>query len=157
LGTLFFPATDWCTEIRSSDSPPEPGQDNTKGAYFFGGDSKFAPWSEASGWLTAFDASTGKERWKYHASKPMIGGVVATAGGLVFTGELSGAFEAFDAQTGKVLFTRAVGGPVGGGVVSYAVRGKQHVAVGSGYIGSFSDFSPELGGANPTITVFALK
>jgi alcohol dehydrogenase (cytochrome c) len=155
--TLFVPATDWCSDVRMVDKEPEPQDDNTKGPYFFGGESKFLPWSEASGWLTAFDVVTGKERWKYHASKPMIGGVVATAGGLVFTGELGGAFEAFDAQTGKVLFTRAVGGPVGGGVVSYAVRGKQHVAVVSGYIGSFNDFSPELGGANPTITVFALK
>jgi alcohol dehydrogenase (cytochrome c) len=75
----------------------------------------------------------------------------------VLTGELSGMFEAFDAQTGRILFTHDVGGPVGGGVVSYEAGGKQHIAVVSGYVGSFNDFSPELGGANPTVTVFALK
>ena len=65
--------------------------------------------------------------------------------------------EAFDAQTGKILFTHNVGGPVGGGVVSYEAGGQQHIAVVSGYVGSYNDFSPELGGANPTGTVFALK
>ncbi len=154
---LFVPATDWCADVRMVDKEPEPQDDNTKGPYFFGGETKFSPWSESSGWLTAFDASTGKEKWKYHAAKPMIGGVVATAGGLVFTGELNGTFEAFDAKTGKILYTHDVAGPVGGGVVSYAIRGKQYVAVVSGYVGSYNDFSPELGGANPMITVFSLK
>jgi alcohol dehydrogenase (cytochrome c) len=155
--TLFVPATDWCSYVRMIDKEPQLQEDNTKGPYYFGGEAKFSPWSEASGWLTAFDASTGKEKWKYHAAKPMIGGVVATGGGLVLTGELSGMFEAFDAQTGRILFTHDVGGPVGGGVVSYEAGGKQHIAVVSGYVGSYNDFSPELGGANPTVTVFALK
>lgn len=154
---LFVPATDWCSDVRMVDKEPELQEDNTKGPYYFGGEAKFSLWSEASGWLTAFDASTGKEKWKYHAAKPMIGGVVATAGGLLFTGELSGTFEAFDAQSGRILFTHDVGGPVGGGVVSYEAGGKQYVAVVSGYVGSYNDFSPELGGANPTVTVFGLK
>jgi alcohol dehydrogenase (cytochrome c) len=87
----------------------------------------------------------------------MIGGVVATAGNLVFTGELDGTFEAFDANTGKVIYTHDVGGPVGGGVVSYSAQGKQHIAVVSGFVGLYNQVAPELGGANPTITVFALK
>jgi alcohol dehydrogenase (cytochrome c) len=157
IEALFVPATDWCAHVRMIDKVPELQDDNTKGPYYFGGETQFSPWSEASGWLTAFDAATGKEKWKYHAAKPMVGGVVATAGGLVFTGELSGSFEAFDAANGSILYRHDVGGPVGGGVVSYAVQGKQYVAVVSGYIGSYNDFSPELGGANPTITVFTLK
>jgi alcohol dehydrogenase (cytochrome c) len=86
---------------------------------------------------------------KFCAKKPMIDGVVATAGDLIFTGELDGTFEAFDANTGKVLYTHAVGGPVG--------KGKQHIAVVSGFVGLYNQVAPELGGANPTITVFALK
>ena len=66
------------------------------------------PWTEASGWLTAFDASTGNVRWRYHAAKPMFGGVLATAGNLVFTGELDGTFEVFDARTGNILFKSGV-------------------------------------------------
>jgi alcohol dehydrogenase (cytochrome c) len=157
LNLLLVPATDWCADVRMIDKEPETEPGNTKGPYYFGGEVVFAPWGEARGWLTAFDASSGKERWKYHASRPMIGGVVATAGGVVFTGELTGAFDAFDAKTGKILFTRNVGGPIGGGVVTYEAGSKQYVAVVSGYIGSYNDFSPELGGANPTITILALK
>jgi alcohol dehydrogenase (cytochrome c) len=155
--SLFVPATDWCGHVRMVDKEPELQEDNTKGPYYFGGEAGFSPWSEASGWLTAFDASTGKERWKYHAAKPMIGGVAATAGDVVFAGELNGTFKAFDANTGKILYAHAVAGPVGGGVVTYRVEGKQYIAVVSGYIGSYNDFAPELGGDNPTITVFGLK
>jgi alcohol dehydrogenase (cytochrome c) len=157
LNLLLVPATDWCADVRMIDKEPETEPGNTKGPYYFGGEVVFAPWGEARGWLTAFDVSSGKERWRYHASRPMIGGVVATAGGVVFTGELTGAFDAFDAKTGKILFTRNVGGPIGGGVVTYEAGSKQYVAVVSGYIGSYNDFSPELGGANPTITILALK
>jgi alcohol dehydrogenase (cytochrome c) len=157
LNALFVPATDWCGDVRVSAEPPKIEEDNTKGPFYFGGDAKLGAWKEASGWLTAFDASTGKEKWKYHARKPMIGGVVATAGNLVFTGELDGTFEAFDANTGKVIYTHDVGGPVGGGVVSYSAQGKQHIAVVSGFVGLYNQVAPELGGVNPTITVFALK
>lgn len=157
LQRLFVPATDWCVDVRTGDSEPKPAEDNTKGAYFFGGDGKFQSWSVAFGWLTAFDAATGKTVWKYRAAKPMIGGVVATAGGLVFTGELSGVFEAFDAETGEILYQHNVGGPIGGGLVSYSVDGAQHIAVVSGFVGLYNAIAPELGGANPTITVFALK
>jgi alcohol dehydrogenase (cytochrome c) len=157
LNALFVPATDWCGDVRMGEKSPEVQEDNTKGPYYFGGEGKFLPWSDASGWLTAFDASTGKEKWKYHAAKPMIGGVVTTAGELVFTGELNGIFEAFDANNGKILYTHDVGGPVGGGVITYGSGGKQCVAVVSGFVGLYNAVAPELGGANPTITVFSLK
>jgi alcohol dehydrogenase (cytochrome c) len=136
---------------------PKIEEDNTKGPFYFGGDGKFGAWADASGWLTAFDASSGKERWKYHARKPMIGGVLATAGNLIFTGELDGTFEAFDAQGGKILFRSNVGGPIGGGVISYSATGKQHVAVVSGFVGLYNQVAPELGGSNPTISIFALR
>jgi alcohol dehydrogenase (cytochrome c) len=154
---LFVPATDWCGRVRMNETAPKLEEDNTKGPYFFGGDGNFSPWSETSGWLTAFDASTGKEKWKYHAAKPMIGGVVATAGNLVFTGEVDGTFDAFDAKTGRIVYRHNVGGPIGGGVMSYAAGGKQYVAVVSGFVGLYNIIAPEIGGTNPTITIFALK
>jgi alcohol dehydrogenase (cytochrome c) len=155
--TLFVPATDWCADVHVDETAPSPAADNTKGPFYFGGDAKFAPWTEAAGWLTAFDATTGKEKWKYRAAKPMIGGVLASAGELVFSGELNGDFEAFDATNGKILYKSNVGGPVGGGIVSYTAAGKQRVAVVSGFVGLYNDVAPDLGGANTTISVFALK
>ena len=115
------------------------------------------PWANAKGWLTAFDASSGKELWKYQASKPLIGGVIVTAGNLVFTGELTGDLRAFNARDGNVLYTHNVGGPIAGGLISYMSGGKQYLAVVSGYVGVYNQAAPELGGSNPTITLLALK
>jgi alcohol dehydrogenase (cytochrome c) len=153
LGTLFLPATDWCAKMKMDDKPPEAGKHEN----FYGGGMKFDPYSEARGWLTAFDAATGKEKWKYAASKPMIGGVAATGGNVVFTGELTGDLRVFDARSGKILYTHNVGGPISGGVVSYDAGGHQNVAVVSGFVGYYNIIAPEIGGGNPAVTVFALR
>jgi alcohol dehydrogenase (cytochrome c) len=65
----------------------------------------------------------------------MIAGVTATAGGVIFTGELTGDLLALDARSGKVLLRRDLGGPAGGGVVTYNARGRQNVAIISGMYG----------------------
>jgi alcohol dehydrogenase (cytochrome c) len=156
LSTLFVPTTDWCATMKQATEAPAAEEQHVKGAYF-GGDLKMDPWEKARGWLTAFDAATGAEKWKAPISKPMIGGIVATAGNLLFAGELNGDVMAFDAASGKVLTKVKVSGPVGGGLISYAAAGHQHVAVVSGYVGYYNILAPELGGANPAITIFALK
>ena len=73
--------------------------------------------------LTALDAATGKQKWSYTAFKPVIGGVAASGGDLLFAGELSGDFRVFDGRDGKILYTRNVGGPIAGGLVSYEAAG----------------------------------
>jgi alcohol dehydrogenase (cytochrome c) len=117
----------------------------------------FDQWGQARGWLTAFDAASGKMKWRYAASKPLLGAVTATAGDLVLTGELNGDLVALDGKSGKVLFRGDVGGPIAGGLVTYVARNVQQVAVVSGYVGVFSIFAPEIGGSNPTISVFRLS
>jgi alcohol dehydrogenase (cytochrome c) len=158
LGALFVPATDWCNQIRTAERAPDPQAAKTGAALFMGGEFKFAPWGEAQGWLTAFDAATGSQRWRYRSAKPMIGGVAATGGDVVFAGDIPGDLLAFDAKDGKILYKHNVGGPIAGGVVSYAAGGKQHVAVVAGFVGGYyNQMAPEIGGGNPTITIFALK
>jgi alcohol dehydrogenase (cytochrome c) len=61
-----------------------------------------------------------------------VAGVTATAGGLVFTGDLNGNVLAFDANNGNILWRGNTGQPIGGGVVSYAVDGRQFIAIASG-------------------------
>jgi alcohol dehydrogenase (cytochrome c) len=62
----------------------------------------------------------------------MVAAVTATAGGLVFTGDLDGRFLAYDAATGKELWRDATGKAIGGGVISYQAHGTQRIAVATG-------------------------
>jgi alcohol dehydrogenase (cytochrome c) len=156
LNLLIVPATDWCAEFKKDAVPPSPEKEHTHG-FYFGGETKFDPWSTAHGRLTAFDASTGKEKWRYDAPKPMIAGVTATEGDLIFTGELTGDLLALDARTGKVLLRSPIGGPAGGGVVTYKARGEQNVAIVSGFVGVYNMIAPDIGGGNTTVTFFRLR
>ncbi|HWT06611.1 MAG TPA: PQQ-binding-like beta-propeller repeat protein [Xanthomonadales bacterium] len=85
-----------------------------------------------TGTFSAIDVDTGKIAWQYKAPKPMIGGALATAGGLVFVGEGDGTFEAFDAENGRKLWTYAFVGGANAPAVSYEVAGTQYVAVAAG-------------------------
>ena len=152
---LVVPATDWCAEFNKDATAPDPQKEHTRG-FYFGGETKFDPWSAARGRLTAFDASSGRERWRYDAAKPLVAGVTATEGDLVFTGELTGDLLALDAGSGKVLLRRDLGAPAAGGVVTYSARGVQNVAVVSGFVGVYNLVAPEIGGGNTTVTVFRL-
>ncbi len=156
LNLLVVPATDWCAAFSRNPEPPDPDQEHTHG-FFFGGKTDFDPWSAARGRLTAFDASTGKEKWRYDAPKPMIAGVTTTEGDLIFTGEMSGNLLAFDARTGKVLLRSPLGGPPAAGVVTYNARGVQNVAIVSGFVGIYNMIAPEIGGGNTTVTIFRLR
>lgn len=155
LGSLFVPGTDWCNTLKPDETAPKPQPGKVM---FMGGTFAFDAPKTASGSLTAFDAATGALRWRYASPRPMIGGVVATAGGLVFAGELTGRLLAFDAANGKSLARLSVEGPIAGGVLSYGVGEKQYVAVESGSSGDlFAKTEGLPGEQRPTITVFALK
>jgi alcohol dehydrogenase (cytochrome c) len=152
---LIVPATDWCAEFSKDATAPDPEKEHTH-AFYFGGQTKFDPWSAARGRLTAFEASTGQEKWRYDAAKPMIAGVTTTEGDLIFTGDLAGNLLALDARSGKLLLRSELGGPAGGGVVTYRAHGRQNVAAVSGFVGVYNLVAPEIGGGNTTVTVFRL-
>ena len=82
--------------------------------------------------MTAVDYNTGKIRWKVKTAQPMIGGILATAGGLVFTGEGNGQFKAYDSETGSVLWSFQAGAGVNAPPSSYTVDGKQYIVVAAG-------------------------
>jgi PQQ-dependent dehydrogenase (methanol/ethanol family) len=109
------------------ESTPYPG-----GRLWMGGTWKAIPGEEMSGNVTAVDYNTGKIRWQVKTSLPMVGGALATAGGLLFAGESDGWFRAYDAATGEILWSFFAGAGVNAPPVSYAVDGKQYIAVGAG-------------------------
>src|SRR6202040_4442068 len=90
------------------------------------------PGGVQAGNVTAVDYNTGKIRWQGKTPQPMIGGILATAGGLVFAGEANGRFRAYDARNGKVLWSFQAGAGVNVPPSSYAVGGKQYIVVGAG-------------------------
>ena len=102
------------------------------GKLWLGGAFKVIPGEKQWGRLAAVNLDTGKMVWKFDTEQPLIGGVLATAGNLVFNGEGNGYFRAFDAQNGKMLWEYQAGAGVNAPAVSYMVGGKQYVAVAAG-------------------------
>jgi alcohol dehydrogenase (cytochrome c) len=102
------------------------------GKLWLGGAFKNIPGEEQFGNVTAVNLDTGKVVWKARTDQPMIGGVLATAGNLVFAGEGNGWFKAYDAKTGKVLWQYQCGAGVNAPPTSYTINGKQYIAVAAG-------------------------
>jgi alcohol dehydrogenase (cytochrome c) len=103
-----------------------------QGKLWLGGAFKVIPTEEQWGNVTAVDYNTGKIRWQVKTPQPMIGGILATAGGLVFTGEGNGQFKAYDDETGAVLWKFQAGAGVNAPPSSYTVDGKQYIVVAAG-------------------------
>jgi glucose dehydrogenase len=103
-----------------------------EGKLWLGGAFAVIPSEEQWGNVTAVDYNTGKIRWQVKTEQPMIGGVLATAGGLLFTGEGNGEFKAYDADSGSVLWKFQAGAGVNAPPSSYTVDGQQFVVVGAG-------------------------
>jgi alcohol dehydrogenase (cytochrome c) len=99
---------------------------------WLGGAFKVIPGEKQWGRLAAVNLDTGKMAWKADTDQPLMGGVLATAGNLVFTGEGNGWFNAYDARTGKKLWSFQCGAGVNAPPVSYTVNGKQYIAVAAG-------------------------
>jgi len=102
------------------------------GKLWLGGAFKVIPSEEQWGNVSAVDYDTGKIVWKVKTQQPMIGGIMATAGGLVFAGEGNGQFKAYDSRTGNVLWNFQAGAGVNAPPASYTVGGKQYIVVAAG-------------------------
>jgi alcohol dehydrogenase (cytochrome c) len=81
------------------------------------------------GHLQALDLGGQKFEWRHEQGPPMICSVLATAGGVVFAGDLNCGFMAFDDATGEILWQTVLDDQPSSNVVTYSVDDKQYVAV----------------------------
>ena len=87
---------------------------------------------EAHGVVRAYDPDTLDPVWEFRMGDITWGGVLTTAGDMVFSGGKEGYFFALDARSGELLWRASVGGQVNSAPMSYAVNGKQYVAIAAG-------------------------
>jgi alcohol dehydrogenase (cytochrome c) len=118
LATAYYKAT-------SSVEYPE-------GKLWLGGGFRGVPGEPVAGSLLAVDYNTGKIRWRVKKAQPVFGGVLATAGGLVFAGEGNGRFSAYDSSQGSELWSYQADAGVNAPASTYMIDGKQYVVVGAG-------------------------
>ena len=127
-GLFYLQAMEKCEIYTKSSAWWEPGES------FYGGGNRAIPGEPGQKFLRALDLQTGKIVWEYPeiGDSATWGGVLSTAGGLVFFGEDSGAFASLDARTGKLLWYFQTGQLWKASPMTYLARGKQYVAVAAG-------------------------
>ncbi|MEZ0496383.1 methanol/ethanol family PQQ-dependent dehydrogenase [Sphingomonas sp. IW22] len=130
-GLFYIPANEWGMDIWNEPIAYK------KGAAYLGAGFTIKPlYEDHIGVLRAMDPMTGKIVWEYKNKAPLWGGVLTTAGNLVFTGTPEGFLKAFDAKTGKELWKFNTGSGVVGSPVTWEQDGEQYVAVMSGWGGA---------------------
>ena len=124
---FYVTAREQCDIFATAPQPYEAGHAYYGSAYF--------PNDEARpfwGALRALDPATGKLKWEWKHTSPAWAGVLSTAGGLVFTGDAEGNFIALEAASGKALWHFQCGASVYSSPMTFAIDGKQYVAVAAG-------------------------
>ena len=124
--TMYFPLQNTCMNSKSIATVPKPEL-----IYAINNQTMIAPGTEDVGTVQAIAVESGKTVWK-HDQRAGVTGLLATGGDLIFGGDVGGKFRALDAETGKVLWETSLGSQVTGHPVTFAVNGKQYVAISTG-------------------------
>ena len=150
---MYMPLRNVCARMRAMAEPDE--QDEARRLYAIAWRAEIAPGTDQVGSVQAISAETGRVVWNYQQRAATMA-LAATGGGLVFGGDVNGRFRAFDDRTGEILWEINLGSPVSGFPITYAVDGRQYVAISTGY-GRFLELTPELSpSANNNLFIFAL-
>ncbi len=150
--TMYYPLRNTCARMLATEG-------GALAIYALAVRNQLSPGTDDLGAVHAISAETGVTQW-IHSQRTATMSLVATGGGLVFGGDVNGRFRAFDDETGEVLWEINLGSAVTGFPISYAVDGRQYVAVSTGNAGTASGFTvltPEIRpGAANNLFVFAL-
>jgi alcohol dehydrogenase (cytochrome c) len=130
-GLFYVPSNEWGMDIWN-----EPVAYKRGAAYLGAGFTIKPVFEDHIGSLKAIDPISGKTAWEYKNKAPLWGGVLTTAGGLVFFGTPEGDLKALDAKTGKELWKFNTGSGIVGSPVTWEEGGEQFVSVVSGWGGA---------------------
>ncbi len=108
----------------------------------FGTGQQGVPGAHWTGTITAIDVRSDRIVWQVATPSPPIGGVLATAGGLVVFGQENGLLEALDAQTGDQVWQQRQQAPIGTAPLAYRVDGVTYLAVVTGGAASLQGLFP---------------
>ena len=151
---FYVPLQNTCMDATSTSNTP-----SLDSLYALRTRARIAPGTENVGTIEAVSAETGETLWKYE-QRAGTTSLVATGSGLLFGGDVNGRFRAFDQETGDVLWEINLGRPVTGFPITYAVAGRQFIAVSTGSslaTGGVSQLTPELRpSAGNSLFVFAM-
>ena len=124
-GIVYLNTNDWAMSLKAW----KPEDVDLQGRpVYMGVDYQMYRHKEKTGYLKAFDVANKKWLWELPSPLPMFAGVLATKGGLVFTGDQLGFFKAVDADTGKELWKFQTGSGINASPITYELDGKQYVA-----------------------------
>jgi alcohol dehydrogenase (cytochrome c) len=143
---LYIPLNEYCSD--TTPVPIEPGKTYTGGSRAIFA-RKQIPNSDGNiGRVDGVELFTQKAGWSLRTRAPQTGAVLATGGGLVFSGALDRYFRAHDEKTGKVLWQTRTSNIINSFPITYSVGGKQYVAVsvgnGSSHARSLATLTPEI-------------
>lgn len=157
-GLLYNHGIEWCGLITPIRQEPREGRTYVGGMIV----PKPPLQGEARGHIDAFDPVSGAKKWTVNLKYPLTSSLLATAGDVVFTADVEGNFLAYDAKTGAQLYSFNTGSGTRGSPITYAVNGRQYIAVPSGlgsiFTGGLGALWPEARNfqSGATLFVFAL-
>ncbi|HLF12018.1 MAG TPA: PQQ-binding-like beta-propeller repeat protein [Gammaproteobacteria bacterium] len=153
-GLMFFPLQNTCMQSESTSARP-----SLDDLYAIRNRDQITPGTQNVGTIEAISVETGRTLWKREQRAGQTS-LMATASGLLFGGDTNGRFRAYDQRTGEILWEVNLGSHVTGFPATFAVNGKQYIAISTGGTPNtfgLAQLTPELrAGTANNLYVFAL-